>query len=315
MIPIHSFIAEIFCNKEPALVDTLTGQGFTLHRFAGLTLEAPRLFPQFKRILNWKAKNTHEWTGEMLAKYPILLVEYGLLKQQSGFFVSTEGWYGKSHLAGKAHSGLGLSRLAGFVRKEFGWKIGQQGTKGGPVLVVLQNSNDHSVRMGYKPGHGNSAMVSFLTVCREYLGDTDVLIRPHPKYRDEFFTALRRGVLNGIIQPGWKVDYSPSIYETIPKCRAVVTICSTVATEVCTTTVPVFTLGSGPYSGTGSVYEGRWAFTRFAELCKRSVDIDARLQYTARVLKDQIPVNASEEVFLKNGEFTKWLERCKEETP
>lgn len=311
---VTAFLAKKFVHGQPHFRNWIKTKGLNLVEQWGVMHQSPYIFNRFPNIITWKVKEPESVLSKYRETCNILLTENGLLRQSAGFFVSTGGWFADSHLAVGDHrvpTVSELTQLQSFVKEHFGWGLGQGVNPEGPILIVLQYDNDSSVRFGWDKGKYKTPTERLLALCSEYLPKgVPVLVRPHPLFRSSFLRDARRWGYIKHFHENWKLDDSRSIYELVPKCRAMVSICSTVVTEASTTGIPIFALGTGPYSRTGAVYEGEEGLIRYSKLAGLLVDTGSRLRYTSTVLRDQIPMEAGFGDFDKNEQIMKWVKRC-----
>ena len=229
----------------------------------------------------------HKGTGETL------YVENGLLSQRHGCYMDPKGYFSDSSIVTAPDPDMSpeaVEKLRKHVRACFGWELWQEVDPNGPVMVALQKRDDLGCRKYYDHG-GEDPTVKLLQWCIDNLGDMPVLLRPHPRHPADWQKTQELLVTKGITLPShWQIDTSKWVYETLLRCRALVTINSTLATEAQCLKMPIVCLGRGAWTGSGAVRE-----TATVLSVKDLLSIEpwhalepARFRYLLKVLEKQV---------------------------
>jgi len=262
-------------------------------------------------IITWGVKMPSWWYKR--TKKNFLYVENGLFSQKEGIWVDAGGWFADSDLSkGREWEGR-VSRAAKkrIVRITNKWKWDYMGGSDpeGPILYAVQRRRDAPCLYHF-PAQDKSiqALLSGIKILSEHAPDRKVLIRPHPRYHNEWKAFEVKA--KKYFRPDWEVDRSKNVYELLPKCSALVTVNSTLATEALVLGMPVATLGRGAFTGSNVTLECSEDPTKLKGLLEFKSSTSARLGYLAACMRHQIPYRVSTKELAKNKSFQKWAERC-----
>jgi len=244
----------------------------------------------------------------------VLFVENALLKQGSGVFVDAGGYFADStivrdreHETEPTHAEL--MQLAHHLQTHFGWTPNSAYTEGGPILIALQTPNDAPVRYHYPARrNGEDQCARTLEICAAHLPNGDVIVRPHPADRKRFSAHWNR--YRGYMRAGWIVDETRDVYALLPRCGAVVTVNSTLATEALALRMPVATLGESTFSGSSVTFECARCVERLQDILCWRPDAHMITHYLCAVMRHQLNISADVETCLINKSIRAWIERA-----
>lgn len=260
-----------------------------------------------------KCKNLITWGVKWPSRYyrrrgkNVLYLENGLLCQRSGVYVDHMGYFCDSSISQTPQPAPSFAEVAAMqahVKRHLGVDWFEGGNDTGPVLVACQTGRDCSVRYHYAPNRKDrSAVLSLIEDAYQYLpAGTSVVVRPHPR---------ERAALDGIALPdGWTIDNIANPIESLRRCRGVVTITSTLATEALSMGLPVACLGRGAWQGSGAVIECAENPANLVHVLDKHPEEWQAIAYLCAVLRHQLPYNATVEDVENNESVQAWLKNA-----
>ena len=297
----------------PALVEACALHGLDLEVPRVRREDYPTLVQRVDNLITWGMKHPASFYHELGAN--TLFIENGLLSQRNNISIFTEGYFADSDLCinreyEQPATQPEVRQIYAIVRDRFGWDMFAGGDPAGPILYAIQRSSDMPCQF-YFPGNnmGYDSIEAGLRIAARHLNKEVVWIRPHPRFHNEW--DMLEPKYRSYFGPGWSVHKDGSIYDLLPKCSALITINSTVATEALSLGLPVATLGHSTYTGAHVTWE-----------CADNTDLlhlhryhtpnrAAVWNYLAAVLRHQLPVSASPQQIANNVSFRRWIERIK----
>lgn len=256
-----------------------------------------------KNVIAW-----NDWSFSLDGKN-VLYVDNGLFAQKEGLLVDARGWLSDSNLCLNCYSELRGSdeRISYICQKYFGWELFSGCDPHGPILYAIQANQPVD---NYMPCMSNrGTLVSGLLFLSRYCKNKDIIVRPHPKFMKQWERVRSRLRKEGY---SWEEDRSDSPYDILPKCSALVTINSTLATEALGLGMPVATLGLGSYSGYNVTLECAKTPSMLESLSCWEPKKENILKYLRGIMKHQISYSASEKDFLENEQVKIWLNSLSE---
>lgn len=233
---------------------TCAGRGIELD-FVNVTegcAEYCALFRSHRNVIAWNCRLTPAWMTQ--CRNNVLYIENSLLWQRCGIFVDHRGFFSNSNLCQlRTWEQRYDVDLDAFTTKNFGWCAMAGGTPDGPVLVCLQSSLDSNLQQQFHLGCAYKDKVeATIDLLRHHLPrGRKVIIRPNPRFID----AWHERVASYTLRDDWTVDWAGTFHNLLPKCSALVTVNSTCASEATTLGIPVATLGTGAFTGSGATLE------------------------------------------------------------
>jgi SAM-dependent methyltransferase len=299
-----------------ALMDAADAAGVSLLvRGDGANYKAD--YAAHQNIITWGCKMPPGWYAR--GDRNVLYMENGLLGQQAGVFLDVEGYWTDSEFVREQRwAGPVLAQevteLEAMCRRCFGVTPWTWRPNDGPVLVALQYDRDAPCHY-YFPARGQrSAMSVFLELCARHLpADVPVLVRPHPRFLAQW--QERETEWRALMRPGWQVDAAGNVYALLARCRALVTVNSTLATEAQLIGTPVATLGEGTFTGSGTTLECARAPARLAGLADWRPDQTRSVAYLANLWSRQLPYGATAAQVVAHPAVRTWLDRCEVAPP
>ena len=236
-------------------------------------------------------------------KQNTLFIEHSVIDQSFGYFFDSAGLFSDSTLSRSRWRPVAEFDVESLVMTRFGWEAWSGGDCNGPVLVCLQRPKDCSVKPRYFPHteDGVDVRVTLLKLLAEHSADS-LLVRVHPK-DGEFNPPIWRD--------NWRLDRSGEEFNTIVKrCRAVVTISSTCASEAVLLGMPVATFGTGVFTGHNITLDCSSDPSLVAHLPDWRPDVSRCRAYVSRVLERHL-MSFEGPYRYPCAEFSEWLTRCK----
>ncbi len=264
------------------------------------------LFNAHRNVIAWNCRMPHAWLHRNGQN--VLHIENSLISQRAGIFVDHGGFFTKSNLhRQETWKQPHRANVEFFTRREFGWEAFSGGTPGGPVLVCLQNGPDCNLQWEFPLSErGEDKVKKTLQLVRDHLPkDRPVWIRPHPRHVESF--AEKQAEYLGEV---WREDFQPApagpFKKLLPQCSALVAVNSTCVNEAVTLGLPVATLGTGAFTGTGCTLECGQQPERLAELGVFHPEREACRAYAAAILaRHFLPYDVQPQ--RENEEFNLWL--------
>jgi hypothetical protein len=267
-------------------------------------------------LITWGVK----WPTSMYKKdgRNVLFLENGLLKQGSGIFIDTVGYFGDSSMVVNKDNQKKATKeerenLYEHIKKHFGWEYGQfGGDRNGPVLVALQMNGDASMRHYFPLCNKASETLRnkfFLELIKRHIPeDIPLILRGHPKERNKDYKVPE---IEGGYPDNWAIENGGNIKNILPTVRGVVTVCSTVGTEALGLGLPVATLGNAAFVGAGATHDCSQNPSLLSEFGSYTPNMPKITNYLCSVLRHQISYHATEEEVANNPHFIKWFDEVK----
>jgi hypothetical protein len=260
-------------------------------------------------VITWGVKMPQSWYGRK--RKNVLYLENGLLCQRAGVWIDAGGWFAGSALCRERHfaatpASAELERLERIAHDRFRWRLFGGGDPRGPILFAVQAEGDAPCRYHFPardPALG--VLTSALRLLAEHLPTRPIVIRPHPRFRDQWEGSRDRIIPH--LRRTWSVEASPDVYATLRHCSALVTVNSTLATEALCLGLPVATLGEGAYTGSGATLECARDPGRLAALPAWRPDLRAVTGYLCAVLRHQLPYAALPAEVCAHPDFRCWV--------
>lgn len=255
-------------------------------------------------VIAWNCRIPWDWMRKNGSN--VLYVENSLICQSAGIFVDMGGFFSKSRLCLDQTWNEGHRYALEWVsEKWFSWKHGFEGCPTGPVLLALQNRLDCNINTEFPmAGSEPDKVVAALRIVGDQLPpDVPLLVRPHPSERFSFNNG-------GVWRENWTLDEQGDFSTRLQQCRAMVTVNSTCASEAALSRVPVATLGTGAFTGSGAMWECHNDAARLNDFLGQPVNFEARNRYASAILaRHFLPYDlaASREC----REFDDWLKACR----
>lgn len=258
------------------------------------------LFRSHRNVITWNCRMPHEWMRKWGNN--VLYIENSLLWQKAGIFIDHRGFFSQSNLCVKrAWEDFHSVDLDAFTRQHFKWGALSGGNPDGPILVCLQNPKDSNLQMEFPSSRGNpDKLGATLDILYQHLPiSVPITIRPHPRFLEAW------NAKSYPMRSNWTVDWSGSFYDLLPRCSALVTVNSTCASEAVTLGIPVATLGTGAFTGSGATLECADNPARLRELERWQPSPNRCRQYAEAILgRHFLPYN---EECGYNSELESWL--------
>lgn len=256
------------------------------------------LFQSNQNIITWGVKLSHQWMIQ--GGKNILFIENGLLKQSSGMFVDTMGYFSNSRISvGREFEMASPSPLRRTQEREKCCIRDIHCNPDGPILVVLQQELDASIQYYFPLALGKHMKHLFLLqLVRDFApARKRILVRPHPREREASL----------FIGGEWELDSIGAFTDRLPDCSAIITVNSTCVSEAALTDIPIATFGTGAFSGSGISIECHQDPSRLRLLFDEKPDDVARNRYINTVLRHHIPYNQCD---VENDEINRWIYRA-----
>jgi len=284
------------CSERGAVVDW--------HSVTESCREYTELFRSADNVLTWNCRMPHSW----LTKEPknILFIDNSLISQKAGIFVDSEGFFSNSALKTNRSWEQPPNVNLGFIaQRDFKWELFSGGCVDGPILVALQLRIDCNVHFEFPLAkHHTDKVVATLELLKQHLPrGRKILIRPHPREGADFD-------LGGVWRDDWRLSFGGSFADILPKCSALVSVNSTCISEAALLGLPIASLGTGAFSGSGVSLECSAEPEKLLGLLDFTPDLRACANYCKAVLSHHfIPYDVKED--RKVREFNVWLDRLR----
>lgn len=285
--------------------DRCSERGISLdfHCITGDCSKFKPLFHNYQNVIAWNCRLPHSWLTKDGKN--VLFIENSLLHQGAGIFVDHGGFYSKSNLCReKTWQNIHEVDLGKFTKRFFKWEPGQGGSPDGPILVCLQNALDANLRQEFPLGNGHEdrLKVSIEVINKHLPRKTEVILRPSPRFLDWW----KEHSASYPIRPEWKVDWSGKFVDVVVGCRAMVTVNSTCASEAATLGIPVATLGTGAFTGSGVSLECAHHPERLRDILDWEPPSNAGFRFGSAILGRHFMAYHDPR---STEEFERWLER------
>jgi len=264
-----------------------------------------------------------------------LFLDNGLLFQKNGIFLDHLGhWTDSSFVLGNKasakYSKEEYSTLCKYMLDNFGFDKRDDFDKDGPILIALQTKSDCPTQFYFKhPLYNYEVLVpsftlgmklekrtiksvsedsvyNLLHICKDkFPENVPVIVRPHPLDRERFKSQF--SLYAEFFKGNWSIDESPKIYDTAKKCRVIVTINSTVATEMLFIGIPVVVLGKGLFTNSGAVFDCSEDFEKLKYFPDYVPDVERINSFLCSILRYQVPYNASCEFIENHPSVKAWI--------
>jgi hypothetical protein len=278
------------------------GAEVTWHNVTQSTASYKEVFKSSTNVITWQCRMPHSWTTNWGNN--VLHIENSLLCQKAGAFVDSRGFFSQSNLRVSGHWNASYDvDLGDFARRHFGWDAFSGGNPDGPVLVTLQCRKDCNINFEYPASPRGDKVVFTINKVLEHLPRSrEVLIRPHPREREQFADLPP--------PEGCEWSLSGDFQTLLPQCSGMVTVNSTCASEACLLGLPVATLGTGAFTGSGATFECHECLSRLAHFFDHQNNLEAQQRYCSAILGAHfLPYRHEGEV--RCPEFDLWLARLR----
>ncbi len=242
----------------------------------------------------------------------VLYFENGLIQQSHGCLVDAGGFFGDSSIRREKLWDIEPSETeaeavkAHYRRFPFEW--GKGGDPNGPIIIALQHRCDTGCYRHFPSRAATDDSIALaVSLCAKYLPDHPVIVRPHPRYRNQWQERIDQ--YTSLLRPGWTVSSDGSFYPLLLKASALVTVNSTTAVEAMAVPVPIATLGIGVWTDSHAMLECHEKPERLAGLFDQTPDMGARLRVASAIFKRQIPYNRPD-LLVQHPSYIEWLARC-----
>lgn len=267
-----------------------------------------------------------------------LFLDNGLLFQKNGMFLDHLGHWADSSFVlenkfSAKYSNEEYSTLCKYMLNNFSFNRRNDFNKDGPILIALQTKSDCPTQFYFKhplydyeilvpaftPGMklekriikstSEDSVYNLLSICNSKLPENvPVIVRPHPLDIERFKSQF--SLYSDFFKENWSIDESLRIYDTVRKCRVMVTINSTVATEMLFTGIPVVVLGKGLFTGSGAVFDCSEDFEKLKCFSDYIPDVERINSFLCSILRYQIPYNASYDFIENHPSVKAWIEKA-----
>jgi hypothetical protein len=269
---------------------------------------------EYDNIMLWSVRRPHSWYEDLAPN--ILYLENARLGQTSGMYCDCEGYYSDSSIAKcgpRIYQQDEFEDVKRHLMDLFGYEWWQGGDNEGPIFVPLQRSIDAPC-LFYFPSRvsGESPCITLVRLLAQHLPEgVPVIVRPHPKHMDDW-NEIADDVYKEM-RPEWKIDFSglPAT-EVAMACRAVVSINSTLVTELMGLGVPVGVMGKGEFTGSGAVLDCSDFPERIGGILRFKPVKERCAAYLCSVLQNQLPYDSNPADVLGHPVVRKWVRRAKE---
>ena len=300
-------------RRFPAFHDACKEMGIDLYKIPrGADNKAEYLKAQ--NIITWGFKVPERWYK---ANYRnTLYIDHALFCQRGEFWIDSRGKFSFSKLCKHQEyfdtaSADEIARIQQLAHDRFKWKLFEGYDNGcEPYVFALQREIDAPARHDFplrkrKLGTNRTA----LEIISKHFPDLPIIWRGHPRYPDVLDNLMPH--LKKCWRSNWSIDTSKECYETLKKCRGLITINSTLATETLFLGIPVATLGRSAFTGSNVTLECHEDPSRLTELTKFVPNQERILNYLAAVMRHQIPTTSTYKDILEHCEFQIWAQRAK----
>lgn len=280
------------------------GVKLDFHCITGDCSQFKPLFHNYSNVIAWNCRLPHSWLTKDGKN--VLFIENSLLHQGAGIFVDHGGFYSKSNLCRQKTWQYRYDvDLDAFTNRFFKRGVDSGGDFNGPILVCLQNALDANLKQEFPLGNGSEdRLKASLEILHKHLpDDVPVILRPSPRFLD-WWDEHRRDYP---IRREWEVSWEGKFMEVLPKCRALVTVNSTCASEAATLGIPIATLGTGAFTGSGISLECAHHPERLRDILNWTPSLGAGRRYGEAILGRHFLAYTNPET---SHEFENWLKTC-----
>lgn len=282
-------------------------------------IELVKLWPQkfeevcdkWDHIITWGLlKNSYQFHKDTGAN--ILYLEQGRIGQITGITMDGHGLFADSSVSTRREfdqepTDEEVAKLMRHVNRRFEIQWQTPCDPDGPIMLALQHKTDAPCTF-YYPGCDEEDTIEFtLRVCAEVLPDRKVLVRPHPKFMEEWQQGWKR--YKRYFRSNWTVDTSPVVYTAIQQCSALVTVNSTLASEAQLYDVPVATLGKHEFTGSGVTLDCSEDFGRLRDLYDFKASEEAKKRYLCALMRHHLYFPVKSRALKEHPSFLEWIER------
>lgn len=268
------------------------------------------LYSHYENIVTWgvrKSNDDYHYKGKN-----VLFIEFASLPQRYGWFLDADGLYSDSRFCKEklwnSSEKESVKKLKTHFYKYYDISLFEFKNKNnGYILLTLQNHEDAQIINYYE--RCENFYCKLIDKLKENIGDRKVLVRPHPKYSDEW-----KKVEKDIKFPAkWKIDNEKNLYKSLVNCKALVTVNSTTAIEALAFGKSVYTLGDGIFTDSGVTYEcnKRNYLEHIDSLINTSIDTDYTLEFLRSLIYHTIPRIPSVSDIVMNNDFILWAMRTR----
>jgi len=265
-------------------------------------------YRSYRNIITWGFKMSHDWY--LQDGRNVLFIENALLRQPSGVYIDDSGFFINSSIVKEEEwtypfSDDELNKLKDHTKSAYGWDLNAGGDTDGPIMIIVQQRNDAPCKYHFKHRHGDKDPVEvLLSFCRKYLPDRGALVKPHPKFLDEW--AEKEDVFKKYFRENWEMCDNKEPRDILKTCSAVVTINSSLATEVQLLGIPIATFGEGAYSKSKTVLECSDDPKKVSEILSFEPDLWRSAAYLCAVMRHQVSYDNFEQDLKNNRYFDRW---------
>jgi len=287
------------------------------------------LWSTYRNILTWGIKWEHK---EYISKSRnVVFVEHTQLSQRTGWSFDASGLYKDSRFCKeKLWNSVIVTKekereLREFIKKQFNFNLLKGGDKNGPLLITLQHDEDAPVRNYFERSNvAKPVALCVLELVKTFINkDIPIIVRPHPLFIEEWNKI--ENLCIPLFNNNWSLSKSGSVYKIMKRCRGLITINSTTACEALALGIPVATLGSNIYSGSGLIlecapedgynYDRLKLMNDYYEMFRgngawNEVIKDLTIKFLYTLMKHKMPMYPTTEDFIKNEDFNIWVNRA-----
>lgn len=258
-------------------------------------------FKETPNVITWQCRMPHSWTSSFGNN--VLHVENSLLNQRTGCFVDSRGFFSKSALCVERHWTRDYAvDCDAFSRKHFKVPAFSGGNPDGPFLLALQCRNDCNINFEFPLApRCDRVEWTLQEVLKRVPSGVELLIRPHPRERKLFENHPLRSVAK------WSME--GDLPDLLPQIKALITVNSTSASEAALLGIPVATLGTGAFTGSGATFECFADLSKLEQFFANPVaNRDAQRRYCEAILGAHfLPYRGTEGYSCP--EFDRWLQK------
>jgi len=302
-------VAEVFvslCKEKSIDLDC--------HKFSVMSDKFSEIYQSYKNVITWGFKMPPDWYTD--GGRNVLFIENGLLKQRSGVYIDDKGFFINSSIVKDKEwiypfSDDEWDKLVAHVKEHYNWDWAEGGDKDGPILVAIQQRNDAPCKYHFAQRKDQTADPTDLLLyfCQQYLPDREVLVKPHPRFLDEW-KQKENFYKPAYFRKNWSVYEETDACDILTKCSALVTINSTLATEVQFLGLPVAVLGEGIFSKSNTVLDCSEDPAKLANVLSFEPNPWMSASYLSSVFRHQVPYDTFSDDVKDNKYFLRWCAKA-----
>ena len=267
-----------------------------------------------QNIITWGHKMPGPWYRRNFRN--TLYLENGLFCQRGQSWIDSRGMFSSSKLSKHREyfdtaSGDEVARIQQLAHDRFKLNIFEQyGSTCGPYMFALQRGADASARYDFPLRRRELGTTrTALEIISKHFPDLPIVWRGHPRFPDVLKNLMPH--LKKCWRSNWSIDTNEDCYTTLKKCRGLITINSTLATETLFLGIPVATLGRSAFTGSNVTLECHKDPSRLSEITKFVPNQKRILNYLGAVMRHQILNTSTYKDILEHREFQIWAQRAK----